>query len=56
MEIKKKLNNIMRSNTFIEDEKKNLMSKLNEFNPLNTKAISNYLDQSEKNHVRNQQF
>jgi hypothetical protein len=44
----------MKSNQFIEEEKKNLMSKLNEFNPLNTKAISNYLDQSEKNQVSDQ--
>lgn len=43
-EIQRKLKRIMRKNKFIEDEKKNLMDKLNDFNPLNTKAISNYLE------------
>lgn len=51
-EIKQKLNYIQEKNRFIEEEKHNLLEKLNDFNPLNTKEIQTYLDQTEKNQVR----
>lgn len=43
-EIKQKLGMIQEQNRFIEDEKLNLLEKLNDFNPLNTKEIQTYLD------------
>ena len=50
-EIRQKLTDLVKKNKFIEDERNNLMTKLNDFNPLNTKAISKYLEQTEVNNV-----